>query len=224
MKTTNKFLNVKDSDIWHAENIYHLKTDLSRIGKLIYHYEIYQKIVNIPGDILEFGVFKGISLTRFLTFRALLENNFSRKVYGFDNFGAFPKAKSKADNNFIKNWQKRTGYGIKIDELDKILKDKNFSNFDLIKGNVLKTLSKFLKKNNNLKISLLHLDMDVYEPTKYVLNKLLKYMSKGGIILLDDYTGVEGATRAIDEFIKKNKKLKLKKLSFYKLPSYIEIK
>ena len=66
--------------------------------------------------------------------------------------------------------------------------------------------------------------MDVYEPTKYVLNKLLRYMSKGGIILLDDYTGVEGATRAIDEFLRKNKKLKLQKLSFYKLPSYIVIK
>ena len=65
MKTTNKFLNIKESDIWHAENIYHLKTDLSRIGKLIYHYEIYQRITNIPGDILEFGYLKVYPLQDF---------------------------------------------------------------------------------------------------------------------------------------------------------------
>jgi hypothetical protein len=224
MKTTNKFNKTNDKEVWHSENIYHLKTDISRMGKFIYHYEIYKKIVDIPGDILEFGVFKGISLTRFLTFRSLLENNFSRKVYGFDNFGYFPKVKSKVDNSFITKWQSNTGFGIDINELDEIFKTKGFQNYELIKGNVFKTLDLFLKKNNNLKISLLHLDMDVYDPTKFVLNKLLKYMSKGGIILIDDYNGVEGATRAVDQFLRKKNNLKLKKLTFYKLPSFIEIK
>ena len=40
----------------------YLKSDISRIGKLLYHYEIYKKIQNIPGDIIECGVFKGSSL------------------------------------------------------------------------------------------------------------------------------------------------------------------
>ena len=44
------------------------------------------------------------------------------------------------------------------------------------------------------------------------------------LILIDDYSTVEGATKAVDEFLKKNKKLKLNKLKFYQQPSYIEVK
>ena len=32
---------------------------------------------------------------------------------------------------------------------------------------------------------------------------------------------VEGATRAVDNFLKQNKGYKIKKLPFYKVPSYI---
>ena len=65
MVTINKFNKISINETWNAENIYHLKTDLNRISKLIYHYEIYKKIIDIPGDIIECGVFKGTSLIRF---------------------------------------------------------------------------------------------------------------------------------------------------------------
>ena len=66
--------------------------------------------------------------------------------------------------------------------------------------------------------------MDIYSSTKFALNKLYKKMSPNGIILIDDYSTVEGATKAVDEFLKKNRKLKLNKLKFYQQPSYIEVK
>ena len=62
--------------------------------------------------------------------------------------------------------------------MKKILIDKKFENFELIKGNVIKTIPKFLKNNTNLKIAILHLDMDVYEPTKVALNKFQKYVKR----------------------------------------------
>ena len=60
MKSIKKFNNLSETDIWNSENIYHLKTDITRISKLIYHYEIYKKIISLPGDVIECGVFKGI--------------------------------------------------------------------------------------------------------------------------------------------------------------------
>ena len=221
MKSVSKFKNVSNNDIWNSENIYHLKTDTSRISKLIYHYEIYKKIISLPGDVVECGVFKGISLTRFLTFREILENNNSRKIYGFDVFGKFPKPKNQGDKSFLKRWEKNAGDGIDVKELNEILFDKKFSNFELVKGDVKKTIPNFIKQHPGLKISLLHLDMDIYEPTKFTLKKLFPYVVKGGIILLDDYSGVFGATKATDEFLKLNKDLKIKKLNFYRKPSYI---
>ena len=224
MRSKNKFKNIKDDEIWNAENIYHLKTNISRIAKLIYHYEIYKKIISIPGDIIELGVFKGISLVRFLTFRSLIENNYARKIIGFDAFGKFPISKSAADQRFIKKHLPKAGDGISKNELDHILLKKKFENYELIKGNIFKTLPKYLNLNRDNKIALLHLDMDIYSSTKFALNKLYKKMSPNGIILIDDYSTVEGATKAVDEFLKKNKKLKLNKLKFYQQPSYIEVK
>ena len=59
---------MKQRDIWNSENIFHMKSDITRISKIIYQYEIYKKITNISGDIIECGVFKGNSLIRFLTY------------------------------------------------------------------------------------------------------------------------------------------------------------
>lgn len=220
MKSMNKFDNISETDVWNSENIYHLKSDVSRISKLIYHYEIYKKISSIPGDIIECGVFKGVSLTRFLTFREILENSHSRKIYGFDIFGKFPQPKHKNDLKFLKNWQNNSGDGIDKNELNKIFLDKKFSNYELLKGNITKTIPSFIKKYPHVKISLLHLDLDVYEATKFTLEKLYRHVVIGGIILIDDYNTVYGATKAIDEFLANNKSVQIKKLSFNKVPSY----
>ena len=68
------------------ENNFYLSCDNSRIGKIVTHYELLKLSSNIPGSIIECGVFKGISLTRFLTFRENLENSYSRKIYGCFRF------------------------------------------------------------------------------------------------------------------------------------------
>ena len=47
-------------------------------------------------------------------------------------------------------------------------------------------------------------------------------MQKNGIILLDDYAEIYGATKAVDDFFK-NKKLKIEKLTYYKRPSFIKV-
>ena len=46
-------------------------------------------------------------------------------------------------------------------------------------------------------------------------------VSKRGIILIDDYSSEYGVTKAVDEFLNKNKLNKLKKLKFYRQPSFI---
>ena len=47
------------------QRIFLLKCKYIRISKFVYHYEIYKKIIDIPGDILEFGAFKGASFQNF---------------------------------------------------------------------------------------------------------------------------------------------------------------
>ena len=84
---------------WTYENLFYLTSDKKRILKLLDHYEVYNKILNIKGDVIECGVFKGVSLIRFLTYRNFYNQN-KKTLYGFDAFGRFPKLKDKRDNNF----------------------------------------------------------------------------------------------------------------------------
>ena len=67
----------------------------------------------------------------------------------------------------------------------------------------------------------MHLDLDVYVPTKILLENFFLFVEKNGIILIDDYKHVSGATRAVNEFLRKNRKLKIEKLKFPSRPSFI---
>jgi hypothetical protein len=49
------------------------------------------------------------------------------------------------------------------------------------------------------KIAILRLDMDIYEPTAYVLRKLYDRISKGGIVIIDDWA-LAGVRKAVEEF------------------------
>ena len=150
----------------------------------------------------------------------ILENESSRKIIGFDDFGKFTSKGNKEDKIFAKKFIKEIGFGIKKKELENIFKENNYSNFELIEGDVVKTLPIFLKKNKHLKISLLHLDLDIFRPTFFVLEKLFNKVVKGGIILFDDYAEISGATEAVDKFFK-NKNYKIEKLKYYKRPSFV---
>ncbi|QYE99502.1 TylF/MycF/NovP-related O-methyltransferase [Paraclostridium sordellii] len=208
------------SNSWDYENGFYLTSPVNRMGKQLAQYELYKKIVNIPGEILEFGVYKGASIIRFATYRELLENTYSRKIIGFDIFGEFPKTDNDDDNKFIQRFEEQGGNGISKEALEDFIKNKNIDNIELIKGNVFDTLDEFLEKNKQIKISLLHLDLDVYKPTKFILEKLYERMVPGGIIVFDDYGTVKGATDAIDEFLKEKNK-KIEKLSLCYIPSFV---
>lgn len=224
MSRINKIRGLEANKVWDYENGFYWFSENSRINKILSHYELYKSIINIPGHLIELGVYKAASLLRFATFRDSLENNYSRKIIGFDTFGTFPseKLKSKDDINFIENFEKVGGNGLSLEEVNKLFELKGFKNFDLVKGNIFDTLPSYLKKNPETRIALLSLDMDVKEPTDFALELLHERIVPGGLIVFDDYNDANGETNSVDEFVKKHN-LKLEKLPFYNIPSFIRI-
>ena len=100
------------------------------------------------------------------------------------------------------------------------LKKKNFSNYSLVRGDILNTLPDYLKNNPQKKFSLIHIDVDVYEATKCILENTWDKVVNGGLIVLDDYLLEEGGTKAIDEFIQ-NKNILIQKFPYKYKPCYI---
>jgi len=206
---------------WDYENGFYLTCETGRIGKFLNHLEIYKKIIGLPGEVLEFGVYKGTSFVRLLSFRDLLEHTSSRKMVGFDAFGKFPgNFAIDTDKAFVDKFETSGGYGISKEEMERHLQNKKTENFELVEGDILETLPVYLKQYPQLKISLLHIDVDVYEPTVYILQHLWQRIVPGGILMLDDYGKVNGETMAVDEFFA-NSPVVIHKPPFYHIPSYI---
>ena len=204
------------------ENNFYLSCDITRISKILSHYEIYKMIKEVPGEIVECGVFKGASLLRFAMFREIFGNPFSKKIIGFDTFGKFPETNfqddKKARNKFIDSAGEDS---ISKEQLFQILNQKNLNrHLNLIGGDIIKTVPEFVKTNPELKISLLNLDTDIYEPAVSILENLYPKITKGGILMLDDYGTHPGETKAVDEYFQ-NKNIEIKKFPFAMTPCYI---
>ena len=185
---------------WEYENGFHLTSPVTRIAKILGQYDVYRRIHSLPGEVVEAGVFKGASLIRLATFREVCESPYSRQIIGFDVFGEFPPPTAPRDAAYVKRFEQISGSGIPVDELERVLELKGFRNVELVPGDITRTVPAYLAAHPELRIALLHIDVDVYEPTRQVLASLWDRVVRNGVVMFDDYGKVEGETRAVEEF------------------------
>lgn len=205
------------------ENNFYLSCDISRLGKLFAHYELFKMSLDVPGEIVECGIFKGAALSRWIKFREIFSNRMSKKIIGFDTFGKFPESNYEPDIRKRKEFIDSAGdESIGKEQLMGLLRDlKLDTNIFLLQGDIKKSAPEFLKENPHTRISLLNIDVDIYEPTKSALEIFFPHVSRNGIVILDDYGAFAGANKAIDDFFKENRlTAPICKLPFSNTPSY----
>ena len=202
------------------ENGFYLCCQPKRIGKFLAHYELYKMSTGVAGAVVECGVFKGASFARWVKFRELLLNDASQKIIGFDIFGRFPEATLEEDAEQRENYVQAAGeQSVSAEQLKWVLDQHNlWNNIELVEGDILRTVPKYVENNPALKISLLVVDVDVYLPTKATLEYLYPLVVPGGVVVLDDYAVWTGATRAADEYFQG--KVEFKKFPFNLTPTY----
>jgi len=188
------------------ENNFYLSCDSQRMAKSIAHFKFLETSAPIAGEIVECGVFKGASLSRLAMFRKIL-NLEEKRLIGFDTFGKFPETDYDQDKELREEFINISGdESIDKEQLQHVLHSKNCDkNTELVKGDIIHTVPEYLAKNPSLEISLLNIDVDVYEPTQVILEYFYKCVTKGGIFILDDYNFFPGETNAIDEFFEDKK-------------------
>lgn len=203
------------------ENNFYLSADKTRLSKVLAHYELFKMTEALPGHIVECGVFKGVSLVRFAMMRDLFGSNFSKKIVGFDIFGRFPDAGFKADKKYRDRFVKAAGdQSISVEQMKTVLAHKKLEeNVELVAGDILKTVPKYCAEHPEMRISLLNLDTDIYEPAKAILENLWPRIVPGGVLILDDYNAFPGETKAVDDYFKG--KLRIRKFGFAMTPCYV---
>jgi hypothetical protein len=183
------------------------------LKRFLAHYELFRKTVDLPGDIVELGVFRGASLftwANFLEARAI--GSRTKKVWGFDNFTGFSGLGDR-DGPAVPRLQKVTGgfspaqYYEELKAAIALFDEDRFApwkpRIELVEGDVEKTVPAFVEKNPGLRISILHFDIDLYGPTMVGLRHLFPRVVSGGIVIFDEYAILEwgGESAAVEEYL-----------------------
>ena len=173
-------------------------TTRESLTKFLTRAEVFQKQLSVNGSIVEMGVARGASLMTWYHLSSIYEpTNYLRKIIGFDTFEGFPEIGERdVKGTQISEHTKRGGFAVEhgmdedivraasIHDLTRFL--GHIPKLELIKGDVRQTLPQYLSDNPHLVVSLLHLDLDLYEPTKLALELLLPRMPKGAVIMFDE--------------------------------------
>lgn len=195
------------------------------LKKFLAHYEFFRMTVDLPGDIVELGVYRGTTLMTWANFLEIRNmGDRQKQVFGFDNFAGFTSLTEK-DGKCDQAVEKVVS-GFDSSCFEEILTDA-ISIFDrdrfipykprviLVKGNIEETVPRFVEEHPGLRISLLHFDCDMYEPTRIALEQFWHLVVPGGVVLFDEY-GIrpwEGESRAVDEFFA-DKKVKIQRFDW----------
>ena len=204
------------------ENAFYFSSDVSRLGKLLVHYELFRRTANVAGAIVECGVFKGASLIRFATFRQLYGPSNAKKIIGFDTFGPFPETAWEDDIQVRERFIEAAGSeSISRDQLLGVLDRKGIGeNVELVEGDIRMTVPAYVEAHPELCIALLNIDTDVYEPAVTILEQLWPCVSPGGVVLLDDFGVFPGETKAAREYFA-DMGVKFEQLPFNYSPSFV---
>lgn len=226
----NLELTQTPQSLFDSFNSFILSDDKRVFNKLISRTLLYNEVKNIPGDIVECGVFKGTGLYTFLKLKNIFNPNSSKKVIGFDFFdtdGLISSIDNKEDKNamdvlFKERHFSHTQSFKENFKLQLINDGFSESEFDLIEGDVSVTTKHFSQSNPGFKISLLYMDLDLEIPTYDALINLWDNITKGGIIVFDEYGYHKWSeSKGVDRFIQE-KNLEIHSLNFMCPTAYIK--
>ena len=177
------------------KEFFELATKVRKCGTTSLYYDrlytFYQLINQLkPKTILEAGVYKGGSAY----FMASLAPE--AEFYAVDTFEGFKAEDNPDGHNSVGVFGDVSYEGVKFYL-------KPLKNVKVIKGRIQET-------GLNRNFDLIHLDMDIYEPTKWALDNC-----KSKFIVVDDYNTIScpGIKKAVDEFLKENNYLCLNLLN-----------
>lgn len=196
---------------WNQHNLVTLRRQT--LSRLLYFDLLYRNILGKPGTICEFGVQWGAGLITLINLRGIHEPfNHQREILGFDTFSGFPATHSKDGSDpKVGDYAVATDHEKTLAELMKIHEQNaplsHISKSRLIVGDASETVLAWLDNNPQAVIALAIFDMDLYQPTRDVLEAIKPRLFKGSIIAFDEFNNKvwPGETEAIREILGLNR-------------------
>lgn len=165
----------------------------------------------IEGDVVECGIAAGANFAYMMIGCMIANPNPNRTFWGYDSFEGIQLAGKKDteqagigaithDTN-VPSDQLLKSSGITAHSLPSVIHNlKRWGLWDTGKIKLIEGwVQKSMPNSHPEKIAILRLDMDVYDPTYFVLSLLYDKISEGGYIIIDDWA-LSGVRLAVEEF------------------------
>ena len=165
---------------------------------------------DIPGDIVECGVWRGGNMAVAASTLLALGDG-TRHLFLYDTYEGMTQPTDKDTDFFgglaaehMADQHKGTGVWCEasIEDVTAVMEGTGYdlAKVHLIKGPVEQTIPGTIPS----KIAVLRLDTDWYESTRHELIHLYPLLVPGGVLIIDDYGHWQGAKTAVDEYFASN--------------------
>lgn len=193
--------------VWKLQNFpkYVPRQSLTRF---LTRHEIFKHVLDVQGSVIEVGVLGGGSLLSWAHLSSIFEHlNYQRRIIGFDVFGENVSLSEKDETGssleqYRQGQMRLDSYNdilesIEVFDLNRFLSSQ--PKVELVKGLAQKTIPEYLQNKPETVVSLLYLDVNLYEPTKAAIEYFYPRMPKGAVIVFDEVNdrGLPGETMAL---------------------------
>jgi len=181
---------IKNLGIWQS---------FSSTARLLMFADLYrQRLVHVPGALAEFGVRWGQDLVWLSHLRGLLEPGTHRLMFGFDTFtGHTGWTEVDGVDEYVQDGAFTVTEGWESELLtllnvhDRVTR-RSVDSVDgerqvLLRGDVRDTVPAFLETYPHVTFALAVLDLDLYDPTRVVLEAITPRLHDGSVVVFDEF-------------------------------------
>jgi hypothetical protein len=190
-------------ELWFVVDHWPLYCGVSNLARYIAILDILRSTLNVPGHVAEFGSWRGANLMFIAKVLRIFDPHGSKQTHCFESFEGLSTFSSE-DNASI---GLRGKYRGSLRDLTKFVKLYELEDDIVIhKGQIATTLPATLKKNPGLSFSFVYCDVDLFEPTRQILDLSHPRLSIGGVFVLDEwnYGNFPGESLAVRSFLERH--------------------
>jgi len=189
-------------ELWNVIDHWTLYCGISNLSRNIAISDLLRSTLTVPGHVAEFGSWRGANVIFMAKLLRIFDPMGSKTVHCFESFEGLDKF-SKEDGDEAK--LAKGMYKGSYEELMDVITLYHLNDeIEIHKGRIEDTLPETLTKNKALTFSFVYCDVDLYEPTRIVIESLHDRLSKYGLFIFDEWNleRYQGEGQAVNEFLK----------------------
>lgn len=187
-------------ELWSVIDHWPLYVGVGNLSRFMAIADMLRASLDVPGHVAEFGSWRGANLMLMTKLLRIYDPHGSKQVHcfesfaGLETFSAQDGGAGESEGGTYRGNYAELQAMINLSELD--------DDIVIHKGDILQTLPDTLK-NEGLSFSFVYCDTDLYAPSRMILDSLHPRLSKGGMIVMDEwnYDKWPGEAVAVREFM-----------------------